>query len=448
MTDEKNEENKKITLKDVRDLLGAHLAIPTVFSSFYKESKEKDNANLGKVADGTLFLSALLTLPALPFYSLAAKYGHPGVLYIPLATNAASLVYELGGKKIVDPAVSKIKQYYNNYKDQRKLDSAKKSVEENETVKKPSLLEKIVNAVKPEVRLDPKITVYVNDKEQKDVKVTVEPNVPEEKKNPVEKYCVVKEPYYLSINGEKELFASAFQNKLPVMLKGPTGCGKTRFVENMAYNLKLPLITVNCQEDTSAADLAGRILLNEKGAYWQDGPLALAARHGGICYLDEVIEARSDAMVLIHSLTDHRRILPIDKTGEVIDAHPNFMLVVSYNPHYQSSIKDMKQSTRQRFMAMEFGYPEYDKEVEIVSKESGIESGLARKLVKFGGKLREMKGSGLKEGASTRLLIYAGKLIKSGIKQKDAVEKAVVYPITDEPDIQGTLRELINEYFD
>jgi nitric oxide reductase NorQ protein len=301
-----------------------------------------------------------------------------------------------------------------------------------------------------DIHLNPLVNVYVNGKKETDVEVEVKNADLEtavESADPLLDYRIAAEPFYTSMNGEVGLFEVAAKERLPVMLKGPTGCGKTRFVEHMAYKLGRPLITVNCQEDLSAADLAGRLLLNEKGTYWQDGSLAKSARYGAICYLDEIVEARNDAMVLIHSLTDHRRILPIDKTGEVIEAHPNFMLVVSYNPHYQSALKTMKQSTRQRFVSMEFDYPTKEKEIGIVQKESNVKYDLAEKLVGFGQKVRSMKGQGLSEGASTRLLIYAGKLMRSGIPTLSAVETAIVNPLTDEVDIQKSVRDAAKTYF-
>ncbi len=305
--------------------------------------------------------------------------------------------------------------------------------------------------VKPRISITPKITVYVNDKEQDDVRVEVansEIGVEEESlDDQLESYRIAKEPFYLSLDGEKDLFRTAYEQKLPVMLKGPTGCGKTRFVEHMAYQLKKPLITVNCQEDLSATDLCGRLLINEQGTYWQDGPLAKAARHGGICYLDEIVEARNDAMVLIHSLTDHRRILPIDKTGEVIEASDDFMLVVSYNPDYQSALKNMKQSTRQRFVGMDFDYPCRDSEIKVVQKESGVDEQTASKLVALGSDVRAMKNQGLEEGAGTRLLTYAGKLIASGVDEYKAVDTAIAKPITDERDLLSSIQNLARKYF-
>ncbi|HEY2847896.1 MAG TPA: CbbQ/NirQ/NorQ/GpvN family protein, partial [Pyrinomonadaceae bacterium] len=223
----------------------------------------------------------------------------------------------------------------------------------------------------------------------------------------VEKYKVKKEPFYLPIKDEVELFEAAYAAKLPAMLKGPTGCGKTRFVEYMAHRLKRPLITVACHEDLSSTDLVGRFLLEGEETVWHDGPLTSAVRAGAICYLDEVVEARKDTVVIIHPLTDDRRRLPIEKRGTVLDAPDDFMLVVSYNPGYQSILKDLKQSTRQRFVAMEFDYPDADAETKIVAKEGGIDESTAADLVKIGQKVRNLRGHGLEEGVSTRLLIYA-----------------------------------------
>ena len=259
----------------------------------------------------------------------------------------------------------------------------------------------------------------------------------------VEKFKVETEPYYLPVGQEVELFQAAYSAKLPVMLKGPTGCGKTRFVEYMAYQLKRPLITVACHEDLSATDLVGRFLLEGDETVWHDGPLTKAVRTGAICYLDEVVEARKDTVVIIHPLTDDRRRLPIEKRGTIVDAPPEFMLVVSYNPGYQSILKDLKQSTRQRFVAMEFDYPSPEAETEIVAKEGGIDEGMARDLVTIGQKVRNLRGHGLEEGVSTRLLIYAAQMIAKGIAPVDAAEVALCSPITDDRDLQRSIREIV-----
>lgn len=259
----------------------------------------------------------------------------------------------------------------------------------------------------------------------------------------VEEYKVKTEPYYLPVKQEVELFEAAYSAHLPVMLKGPTGCGKTRFVEYMAYRLNRPLITVACHEDLSATDLVGRFLLEGEETVWHDGPLTKAVRAGAICYLDEVVEARKDTVVIIHPLTDDRRRLPIEKRGTVIDAPPEFMLVVSYNPGYQSILKDLKQSTRQRFVAMEFDYPEPEPEAEIVAKEGGIELAVAQDLVKIGQKIRNLRGHGLEEGVSTRLLIYAAQMIAKGIPPVAAAEVALCSPITDDRELQRSIKEIV-----
>ena len=259
----------------------------------------------------------------------------------------------------------------------------------------------------------------------------------------VEKYKVASEPYYLPIKQEVELFEAAYAAKLPAMLKGPTGCGKTRFVEYMAYRLGRPLITVACHEDLSSTDLVGRFLLEGEETIWHDGPLTSAVRNGAICYLDEVVEARKDTVVIIHPLTDHRRRLPIEKLGTIVEAPDDFMLVVSYNPGYQSILKDLKQSTRQRFVAMEFDYPPPDAEAEIVAKEGGIDKDTATDLVKIGQKVRNLRGHGLEEGVSTRLLIYAAQMIAKGISPIEAAEVAICSPITDDRELQRSIREIV-----
>ena len=259
----------------------------------------------------------------------------------------------------------------------------------------------------------------------------------------VEKFAVESEPYYLPVAHEVELFETAYAGRLPVMLKGPTGCGKTRFVEYMAHKLNRPLVTVACHEDLSSTDLVGRFLLEGDETVWHDGPLTSAVKSGAICYLDEVVEARKDTVVIIHPLTDHRRRLPIEKLGTIVEAPPEFMLVVSYNPGYQSILKDLKQSTRQRFVAMEFDYPNADAETEIVTKEGGIDADVARDLVTIGQKVRNLRGHGLEEGVSTRLLIYAAQMIAKGISPVDAAEVALVSPITDDRELQRSIREIV-----
>lgn len=260
-------------------------------------------------------------------------------------------------------------------------------------------------------------------------------------------FYIDQEPYYVSTDNEVQVFESAWQAKLPVMLKGPTGCGKTRFVQHMAWRLKRPLITVACHEDLFASDLLGRYLLQHDETVWVDGPLTQAVRMGAVCYLDEIVEARKDTTVVIHPLTDDRRILSIEKKGEVLAAHPDFMLVISYNPGYQSVLKDLKQSTRQRFVGMQFDYPEAENESQIVASEGGIDLSVARSLVILAGKIRNIREQGLTEGASTRLLIYAAHLIRSGIDLKTACRTAVCLPLTDDERLQETLEDLMADLF-
>ncbi|HZS47969.1 MAG TPA: CbbQ/NirQ/NorQ/GpvN family protein [Blastocatellia bacterium] len=259
----------------------------------------------------------------------------------------------------------------------------------------------------------------------------------------IEKYKQTHEPFYISTANETDLFLAAHKTKLPVMLKGPTGCGKTRFVEYMAWRLNRPLITVACHEDLSATDLVGRYLLEGEDTVWHDGPLTTAVKNGAICYLDEVVEARKDTIVLIHPLTDDRRILPVEKLGIILEAPDEFMLVVSYNPGYQSVVKDLKQSTRQRFVSLEFDYPSVTNEIAIVAREGGIDEATARDLVVIGQKVRNLKGHGLEEGVSTRLLVYAAQLISKGIPAQSACEVAIMSPITDDNELQRSIREII-----
>jgi len=263
----------------------------------------------------------------------------------------------------------------------------------------------------------------------------------------LDQYKVHAEPFYQAQGDEVALYQAAYAARLPVMVKGPTGCGKSRFVEYMAWKLNKPLITVACNEDMTASDLVGRYLLDANGTRWLDGPLTTAARIGAICYLDEIVEARQDTTVVIHPLTDHRRTLPLDKKGELIQAHADFQLVISYNPGYQNLMKDLKQSTKQRFTAFEFDYPETDIEVAILSQEANIESGLAAQLVKIGQTARNLKGHGLDEGISTRLLVYAATLIKGGVAPRAACRMALVRPITDDADIRDTLDHAIDAVF-
>jgi nitric oxide reductase NorQ protein len=262
-----------------------------------------------------------------------------------------------------------------------------------------------------------------------------------------EDYYIEREPYYEPVGNEIEIFEAAYRNRLPVLLKGPTGCGKTRFMEHMAWRLKRPLITVSCHDDLTASDLVGRYLVRAGETVWVDGPLTRAVRAGGICYLDEVVEARKDTTVVIHPLADDRRVLPIEKLGELVEAAPEFCLAISYNPGYQSVLKDLKQSTRQRFVALEFDYPGPELERRIVINESGVSPELAGNLVKFAQMTRNLKGSGLDEGASTRLLVHAGKLIANGVTPVAACQSAVAQAVTDDPDMLAAIQELSSSLF-
>ena len=263
----------------------------------------------------------------------------------------------------------------------------------------------------------------------------------------IDQYKIEKQPYYRPVADEVDLYESAYSVRMPMMLKGPTGCGKTRFVEYMAWKLGRPLITVACNEDMTASDLVGRFLLDASGTRWQDGPLAIAARLGAICYLDEVVEARQDTTVVIHPLTDARRVLPLEKKGELIQAHPDFQLVISYNPGYQSLMKDLKQSTKQRFGALDFSYPSHEIEAEIVSHETTVSLEVANKLVSIAERARNLKGHGLDEGISTRMLIYAGSLIAAGVKPLAACQMTLVRPITDDPDMRDALDAAVGTFF-
>ena len=262
-----------------------------------------------------------------------------------------------------------------------------------------------------------------------------------------EEYFVEKEPYYEAVADEIEIFEAAYLNRLPVLLKGPTGCGKTRFMEYMAWRLRRPLITVSCHDDLTASDLVGRFLVKGGETVWVDGPLARAVRAGGICYLDEIVEARKDTMVVIHPLADDRRVLPMEKLGELLEAAPEFCLAISYNPGYQSVMKDLKQSTRQRFVALEFDYPDAELEQRIVENETGIAPEHARQLVKFAHMTRNLKGSGLDEGASTRLLVHAAKLMHSGVEPVAACRSAIAQALTDDADMLAAVNELSSSLF-
>jgi nitric oxide reductase NorQ protein len=262
-----------------------------------------------------------------------------------------------------------------------------------------------------------------------------------------DQYLVKQEPYYRTVADEVENYQAAYQVRMPVMLKGPTGCGKSRFVEYMAWKLQKPLISVACTEDMTASDLVGRHLLDINGTRWQDGPLTVAARIGAICYLDEIVEARQDTTVIIHPLTDHRRELPLEKKGELVKAHEDFQIVISYNPGYQSLMKDLKQSTKQRFGGLDFDYPEADIEAEIVAHEGGVDAEIAKKLVQVGTSSRNLKGHGLDEGMSTRLLIYAAQLMSQGVEAAAACRMALVTPLCDDPDMRDTLYAAVDTYF-
>ena len=253
--------------------------------------------------------------------------------------------------------------------------------------------------------------------------------------------------YYLEQSNEVELFLASAEMNLPILIKGPTGCGKTRFIEAMGERLNREVYTVVCHDDLSAADLLGRHLIDENGTYWQDGPLTKAVRNGGICYLDEIIEARKDTTVILHSLADYRRVLPIDRTGEVIEAHPDFMLVVSYNPGYQNVLKGMKPSTKQRFISLSFNYPKPEVEKKVVIKESGVDEEIAQKLVDIANDIRKLSDTDIQEAVSTRLLVYAGKLIKKGFNPYLACMHSIVESLSDEGDVLEVLEKFISLHF-
>ena len=283
----------------------------------------------------------------------------------------------------------------------------------------------------------------------------------------IEEYILKDEPFYIPISDEIELFEAAYRSKIPVLLKGPTGCGKTRFLEHMAWRLgqptttarrrskadrngpsPVPLITIACHEDLTASDLVGRYLLEGEETKWIDGPLTRAVKSGGICYLDEVVEARKDTLVLIHPLTDHRRLLPMEKRGLVLEADDRFLLCISYNPGYQSALKDLKHSTRQRFVSIEFNYPVRDLEAKVIQHESGVDATTSASLAKLGEKVRHLKDHGLQEGSSTRLLIYAGKLINQGISPRRACQVAIVWGVTDDAEVQTSIEEIVSSIFE
>jgi len=258
---------------------------------------------------------------------------------------------------------------------------------------------------------------------------------------------IEREPYYEPIGDEIALFEAAYTSQIPVLLKGPTGCGKTRFMEFIAWKLKRPLITVSCHDDLTAADLVGRYLITSNETVWVDGPLAHAVRIGGICYLDEVVEARKDTTVVIHPLADDRRILPVEKHGELLRAPAEFVLAMSYNPGYQSVLKELKQSTRQRFIAIEFAYPDEALESRIIVTETGLDADTARQLIKLAHLTRNLKGNGLDEGASTRLLVHAAKLMQRGIAPRAACHSAIAEALTDDPEMLRAINELASSIF-
>lgn len=266
-------------------------------------------------------------------------------------------------------------------------------------------------------------------------------------------YVIEEEPFYVPVGDEVEVFRAAYRARLPVSLKGPTGCGKTRFLEYMSWILgreegePLPLITVACHEDLTAGDLVGRYILVGEETVWVDGPLTAAVKAGAICYLDEVVEARKDTLVLIHPLADHRRILPLEKKGCLVRAHPRFLLVISYNPGYQSMLKDLKISTRQRFAAIDFSYPPPEVETRIIAGEAGVEEDLARELALLGERARNIGEPGMEEGPSTRLLIYAARLIGQGVEPRRACETALVSAVSDDPVVQQAMRDLVAAVF-
>ncbi len=264
----------------------------------------------------------------------------------------------------------------------------------------------------------------------------------------IEQFYIQREPYYQPVGEEVALFRAAFESRRPVLLKGPTGCGKSRFVAYMAWHLKRPLITIACHEDLSASDLVGRYLLKGDETVWSDGLLSLAVKHGALCYLDEVVEARKDTTVILHPLTDDRRILPVEKTGEILTAADGFMLIVSYNPGYQSIVKELKPSTRQRFIAMDFEYPSPAVETQIVAHEADLPVEMAGRLVAVARKIRHLKNHGLDEGAGTRLLIGAGLLIGRGLSPRRACEAAIVSPLTDDPQMHTALMDVVSAIFE
>jgi nitric oxide reductase NorQ protein len=263
----------------------------------------------------------------------------------------------------------------------------------------------------------------------------------------IEEHLITEEPFYIEQHNDIEIALAAHRNGLPILLKGPTGCGKTRFMHYLAWKLGLPIITVSCHDDLSTSDLVGRYLIKGNEAVWQDGPLTLAVRHGAICYLDEIVEARKDTTVVIHPLGDDRRMLPIEKLGEIVMAPPSFMLSISYNPGYQSVVKDLKPSTRQRFVSIDFNYPAGEVETEILQREGGIDAELGKKLVRLAHMTRNLKDSGLAEGASTRLLIQAALLSRSGIPVFDACVSGIVESLSDDPELIAAMKDMVSAVF-
>ncbi len=260
-------------------------------------------------------------------------------------------------------------------------------------------------------------------------------------------FKVTREPFYLPQGNEIAIFEAAHKNQLPVLLNGPTGSGKTRLVEHMAWRLNIPLYTVACHDDLSANDLTGRYIIKGDEVKWIDGPLLMAVQEGGLAYLDEVVEARKDVTVVIHPLTDHRRCLPVEKRGKIFQAPENFMLVISYNPNYQSVLKELKPSTRQRFVSINLGWPKEDLEIRIVSREAGVDEATAEKLVKAANRIRNLVHQGLEEGVSTRELVYAGILLRNGLSARDSLQSTMIEPLTYDSDLKKSIEEVLKNYF-
>jgi len=270
----------------------------------------------------------------------------------------------------------------------------------------------------------------------------------EDNSKKIESFKIKEKPNYIFQDNEKNIFKANWKKRIPLILKGPTGCGKTRFLEYMAYELEKPLITISCHEDLTAADMTGRFLFKNNQTFWQDGPLTLAVRYGGICYLDEIVEARNDTTVVIHSLTDDRRILYLDRTGEVIKAHPDFIMVVSYNPGYQNVRKELKESTKQRFSSIRFSHPDIETEQRIIHTETNLNKEQSLTLAKIGEKIRNLEGYGLVEGASSRLLVYAGRLMKTGLSPWQACKSAITETLTDDEEIKDSIEDIIKMFYE